>query len=98
MPQVGCIGRAGRPACRGEAAAAVAARWQRDGVGYWVVTGRADPGVLGFCGVRPMRLAEAPALNLYYRLDPAAWGRRRGDRGGDCRHRVGHLRPPRPHR
>lgn len=50
-------------------------RWERDGVGYWIVTGRADPAVLGFCGVKPMRLADAPVLNLFYRFDPAAWGR-----------------------
>jgi ribosomal-protein-alanine N-acetyltransferase len=50
-------------------------RWQQDGVGYWMVTGRTDPTVLGFCGVRPMRLAGAPMLNLFYRFDPAAWGR-----------------------
>lgn len=50
-------------------------RWQRDGVGYWMVTGRADPAVLGFCGVKPMRLADVPVLNLFYRLDPVAWGR-----------------------
>lgn len=50
------------------------ARWQRDGVGYWMVVGRTDPGVLGFCGVKPMRLADAAVLNLFYRLDPAAWG------------------------
>jgi len=50
-------------------------RWQRDGVGYWMVTGRTDPTVLGFCGVKPMRLADAPVLNLFYRFDPAAWGR-----------------------
>lgn len=39
-------------------------RWQRDGVGYWMVTGRTDPAVLGFCGVKPMLLADAPVLNL----------------------------------
>ena len=50
-------------------------RWQRDGVGYWMVTGHTDPTVLGFCGVKPMRLAEATVLNLFYRFDPAAWGR-----------------------
>jgi ribosomal-protein-alanine N-acetyltransferase len=50
-------------------------RWQRDGVGYWMVTGRTDPTVLGFSGVKPMRLADAPVLNLFYRFDPAAWGR-----------------------
>jgi [ribosomal protein S5]-alanine N-acetyltransferase len=50
-------------------------RWQRDGVGYWMVTGRIDPTVIGFCGVKPMRLADAPVLNLFYRFDPAVWGR-----------------------
>jgi ribosomal-protein-alanine N-acetyltransferase len=40
-----------------------------------MVAGRTDPTVLGFCGVRPMRLAGAPVLNLFYRFDPAAWGR-----------------------
>ena len=50
-------------------------RWQQDGVGYWMVTGHTDPAVLGFCGVKPMRLADAPVLNLFYRFDPAAWGR-----------------------
>jgi RimJ/RimL family protein N-acetyltransferase len=49
--------------------------WQRDEVGYWMVTGRADPAVLGFCGVKPVRLAGAPVLNLFYRFDPAVWGR-----------------------
>jgi RimJ/RimL family protein N-acetyltransferase len=50
-------------------------RWRSDGVGYWIVTGRADPAVLGFCGVKPMRLADAPVLNLFYRFDPVTWGR-----------------------
>jgi ribosomal-protein-alanine N-acetyltransferase len=50
-------------------------RWRTDGVGYWSVTGRTDPTVLGFCGVKPMRLSDAPVLNLFYRFDPAAWGR-----------------------
>jgi RimJ/RimL family protein N-acetyltransferase len=50
-------------------------RWPSDGVGYWVVIGCTDPAVLGFCGVKPMRLAGAPVLNLFYRFDPAAWGR-----------------------
>lgn len=50
-------------------------RWRSDGVGYWTVTGRTDPAVLGFCGVKPMRLADTPVLNLFYRVDPAAWGR-----------------------
>lgn len=50
------------------------ARWRRDRVGYWVVTGRADLAVVGFCGVKPMQLADAAVLNLFYRFDPAAWG------------------------
>ena len=50
-------------------------RWRSDGVGYWAVTERANPAVLGVCGVKPVRLSGAPVLNLFYRFDPAAWGR-----------------------
>lgn len=52
------------------------AGWQRHGVGYWVVADRSEPApVLGFCGVKPMRLGDAEVLNLFYRLDPDGWGR-----------------------
>ncbi|MEE6262948.1 GNAT family N-acetyltransferase [Plantactinospora sonchi] len=51
--------------------------WQDHGFGYWVVHPRAagdEESVLGFCGLKLMRLAGRDVLNLFYRLDPAAWG------------------------
>jgi ribosomal-protein-alanine N-acetyltransferase len=62
---------------RGEAEerlSAWVAHWERYGFGYWVIRwgGRAD--VLGFCGIKRMELHGGPVLNLFYRLDPAAWG------------------------
>jgi RimJ/RimL family protein N-acetyltransferase len=49
--------------------------WRRHGFGYWVVRWRGDDGrVLGFCGLKVMRLAGREMLNLFYRLEPAAWG------------------------
>lgn len=48
--------------------------WERHGFGYWVVEPTADPSApIGFCGVKWMRLHERRVLNLFYRLDPAAW-------------------------
>lgn len=49
-------------------------RWRTSGVGYWVVSTRVDPAVVGFCGIKPMRLAGSAVLNLFYRFDPVAWG------------------------
>ncbi|MFI2713742.1 GNAT family N-acetyltransferase [Micromonospora sp. NPDC018662] len=48
------------------------AHWRQHGVGYWVVS--RDDRRLGFCGVKVMRLHDRDVLNLFYRLDPAAWG------------------------
>lgn len=62
--------------------------WRQCGYGYWVLrrrdpagpgTGRAAAGdrdspPIGFCGVKRMQLRDRPVLNLFYRLDPAAWG------------------------
>lgn len=51
--------------------------WQHHRLGYWVVHPRQadDQGVsIGFCGLKLMRLDSRPVLNLFYRLDPAAWG------------------------
>lgn len=50
------------------------AHWERNGFGYWTVrrAGSAEP--LGFCGIKRMELRGRPVLNLFYRLDPAAWG------------------------
>jgi RimJ/RimL family protein N-acetyltransferase len=50
------------------------AHWQRHGFGYWVVRRRGAERVIGFCGLKLMRLHDAPVLNLFYRLEPAAWG------------------------
>lgn len=47
--------------------------WRRHGFGYWVVRERAA--VLGFCGFKVMTLRDEPVLNLFYRFDPACWGR-----------------------
>ncbi|MEU2616269.1 GNAT family N-acetyltransferase [Micromonospora sp. NPDC007271] len=46
--------------------------WQRQGFGYWVV--HADRKGLGFCGIKVMKLRHHEILNLFYRLDPSAWG------------------------
>ncbi|WBB76763.1 GNAT family N-acetyltransferase [Micromonospora sp. WMMD1128] len=46
--------------------------WRVHGFGYWVVC--RDDRRLGFCGLKIMRLHERDVLNLFYRLDPAAWG------------------------
>ena len=49
--------------------------WERHGFGYWVVVRTTDPSTpIGFCGLKSMRLHERRVLNLFYRLDPSAWG------------------------
>lgn len=48
--------------------------WRRFGFGYWVIRWRDVSAPLGFCGVKVMRFAGQQVLNLFYRLDPAAWG------------------------
>jgi RimJ/RimL family protein N-acetyltransferase len=50
------------------------AHWERHGFGYWVVRRHESSRVIGFCGLKVMRLHEAPVLNLFYRFDPAVWG------------------------
>lgn len=50
-------------------------QWRRHGYGYWVVRHRGSARTLGFCGVKPMDLAGLRTLNLFYRFDPATWGR-----------------------
>jgi ribosomal-protein-alanine N-acetyltransferase len=51
--------------------------WNSNGFGYWSIRWRdgsqPDP-ILGFCGLKVMRLNNRDVLNLFYRLDPAAWG------------------------
>ncbi|HEX6873244.1 MAG TPA: GNAT family N-acetyltransferase, partial [Micromonosporaceae bacterium] len=47
------------------------------GFGYWSIRWRGGhrPGaVLGFCGLKVMQLNNRTVLNLFYRLEPAAWG------------------------
>ncbi len=46
--------------------------WQHHGFGYWIVHG-SQMG-LGFCGLKVMTLNDRGVLNLFYRLDPSAWG------------------------
>jgi len=50
------------------------AHWERHGYGYWVVSLAGSEAVVGFCGLKAMRLHGEPILNLFYRLDPAVWG------------------------
>ena len=50
------------------------AHWERHGFGYWVVCRHGSSRVIGFCGLKAMRLHEAPVLNLFYRFEPAVWG------------------------
>jgi [ribosomal protein S5]-alanine N-acetyltransferase len=46
--------------------------WQHNGFGYWIV--HRDGRGLGFCGLKVMTLNDHAVLNLFYRLDPSAWG------------------------
>jgi RimJ/RimL family protein N-acetyltransferase len=64
-------------ATRGEAEALFSRwdeHWRVHGYGYWVVRDRESPDVLGFCGLKNMRLHDRRVLNLFYRLAPSAWG------------------------
>lgn len=51
--------------------------WNLNGFGYWVLAPRTShrpkPSI-GFCGLKAMQLSDRDVLNLFYRLDPAAWG------------------------
>ncbi len=48
------------------------ADWARAGIGYWVITDGRH--VLGFAGTRVIEARGRELLNLYYRLEPEAWG------------------------
>lgn len=48
--------------------------WRRFGFGYWVVSCRGSESVVGFCGIKVMRLDDSEVMNLFYRFDPAVWG------------------------
>ncbi len=49
--------------------------WDEHGFGYAVVETTDDTAVVGFAGLCHVRLAGHEVLNLYYRFDPAHWGR-----------------------
>jgi RimJ/RimL family protein N-acetyltransferase len=51
--------------------------WSRHDFGYWRIesrSGHEPEAILGFCGFKLMQLQDREVLNLFYRLDPAAWG------------------------
>lgn len=48
--------------------------WRDHGFGYFVVRRHGAAAVLGFCGLKFTTFRERRILNLFYRLDPAAWG------------------------
>lgn len=51
--------------------------WQRHGFGYWAIRPRHTPDAsepLGFCGIKVMQFKDREIVNLFYRLDPSAWG------------------------
>lgn len=69
----------GRGLTRDETAAFVAAQvehWETLGYGLWLVTRRGDDRPLGYAGLSvPTFLPEVlPAVEVGWRLDPAAWG------------------------
>jgi RimJ/RimL family protein N-acetyltransferase len=48
--------------------------WDEHGFGYAVVQMADEPPAMGFAGAHHHSIDEQPALNLYYRFDPASWG------------------------
>jgi RimJ/RimL family protein N-acetyltransferase len=77
-PQTNRFNPAGVPD-KGKAAAALAtyvADWKMPGFGYWAAAMReTSSGIVGFGGVRRKQFADGPALNLYFRFRPSAWGK-----------------------
>jgi RimJ/RimL family protein N-acetyltransferase len=51
------------------------ADWAEHGVGYWLVLDAASGRAVGIGGLRPIEHEGRPALNMFYRFRPAAWGR-----------------------
>jgi RimJ/RimL family protein N-acetyltransferase len=65
-------GRHAHPVTTREWIARAVARWEEDGLSYWTARLRTTGEVVGIGG--PQR--QPPGFwNLYYRLDPAHWGR-----------------------
>jgi RimJ/RimL family protein N-acetyltransferase len=49
--------------------------WNQHGFGYWTVHSQLPAHQpLGFCGIKLMQLHGRAIVNLFYRLDPQAWG------------------------
>jgi RimJ/RimL family protein N-acetyltransferase len=49
--------------------------WAEHGIGYWLVVDAATEQAVGLGGLRPCEHNGAPALNMFYRFRPSAWGR-----------------------
>ncbi|RJQ67604.1 N-acetyltransferase [Pseudonocardiaceae bacterium YIM PH 21723] len=49
--------------------------WREHGFGYWTVLEAATGATIGSGGVTRRLLDGEPALNLYYRFRPSAWGK-----------------------
>ena len=49
--------------------------WEAYGFGYACVRTLGEERVIGFAGLAHHRVLGVPVLNVYYRFDPAAWGR-----------------------
>ena len=62
-----------------DAAAELVARWDRHweehGFGYWCVRELRSDRIIGYAGVKRMRIHRRPMLNLVYRFVPEVWGR-----------------------
>lgn len=50
-------------------------QWQRHGAGYWTIWATDDGELLGFCGLKFVKLHSRRVLNLFCRLAPQHWGR-----------------------
>ncbi|WP_323385573.1 GNAT family N-acetyltransferase, partial [Streptomyces calidiresistens] len=69
--------------------------WRVFGHGYRTVRFLDDPTVIGFCGLKPSRVAGVPVLNLFYRFFPAHWGRGAASEAAAASVRWGAERMPR---
>ncbi|MCE7079062.1 GNAT family N-acetyltransferase [Streptomyces sp. ST2-7A] len=70
--------------------------WRVFGHGYRAVRLLDDPGgVIGFCGLKPSRVAGVPVLNLFYRFLPTHWGRGLGGEAAVASVEWGSARMPR---
>lgn len=49
--------------------------WNEHGFGYWCVRESGADRIIGYAGVKWMRMHGRPVLNLVYRFVPEVWGR-----------------------